>query len=172
MCRNLLVGFIGCILLFGCAKRQIIKHDQALTPPPPVAQDNTQEAEASARNGNWQSVAELSTIHFAFDSSELQPEALPILKQNAEYLKDRTEQILVEGNCDQRGTVEYNLALGQRRADAVKQYYISLGLHTKRIATISYGKEKPLDTGNTETAWAKNRRAETKINVSKLSEVK
>ena len=165
MCKKMLVGFVVCVLMAGCATKQMIKHEQAAAPKPQA----TQEQDASARDGNWQSVEELKTIHFQYDSAVLQPEVKEILEKNAEYLNGTSNHILVEGHCDQRGTVEYNLALGERRAAAVKQYYVYLGIPLKRIAVISYGKEKPVDSGNNETAWAKNRRAETKISVSKVS---
>jgi peptidoglycan-associated lipoprotein len=72
-------------------------------------------------------------------------------------------KVQVEGDCDERGTIEYNLALGERRANATKKYLVSLGVSADRISTISYGKERPLDPGHDEEAWAKNRRAHTII---------
>jgi peptidoglycan-associated lipoprotein len=108
----------------------------------------------------------LKTIYFEFDRSELSPDALNTLKENAAYLINNTDvKIVVEGHCDDRGTVEYNLALGQRRAVKVKEYYTQLGIASNRIATISYGEEKPVDTRSNESAWTKNRRAESKVMV-------
>ncbi len=101
----------------------------------------------------------LDRIHFDFDKFTLRPEAREILKRHAELLtKRKTTQITIEGHCDERGTAEYNLALGERRADAAKKYLIQLGVDEKQINTISYGFEKPLDPGHDEDAWAKNRR--------------
>lgn len=108
----------------------------------------------------------LKTIYFEFDRSELGQDALNTLKENAAYLINNPDvKIVVEGHCDDRGTVEYNLSLGQRRAVKVKEYYTQLGIVSNRIATISYGEEKPVDTRSNESAWSKNRRAETKAMV-------
>jgi peptidoglycan-associated lipoprotein len=92
------------------------------------------------------------------------PAPLALQNVNFDYAKGLREhpeaQILIEGHCDERGTVEYNLALGDRRAKAVKDYLVALGIDSSRLSTISYGKERPLDDGHNESAWAKNRRAE------------
>ena len=102
----------------------------------------------------------LRTIHFPFDSNSLDQEAKAELKGNAEILaKNAGIHIQVEGHCDARGGIQYNIALGERRAKAVKHFLEDLGLRAERIATISYGKERPLDMANTEEAYAKNRRA-------------
>jgi peptidoglycan-associated lipoprotein len=102
----------------------------------------------------------LKDIHFDFDEYAIRPGDTEILKENAALLKKYTNvKIQIEGHCDERGTIEYNLALGERRANNTKQYLLSLGISPDRISTISYGKEKPLDPGHNEEAWAKNRRA-------------
>jgi peptidoglycan-associated lipoprotein len=97
-------------------------------------------------------------IYFDFDKFDLKPEAQEILNQDGTFLKAHSNvTIQVAGNCDERGTVEYNLALGERRAKAAMDFLVTLGVEKERVATISYGKEKPLDPGQTEEAWAKNR---------------
>jgi len=102
----------------------------------------------------------LKDIHFGYDQYEIRREDEEILKENAAFLKKNpTMKIQIEGHCDERGTAEYNLALGERRANHTKKYLVSLGIRSDRISTISYGEEKPLDPGNNEEAWAKNRRA-------------
>jgi peptidoglycan-associated lipoprotein len=102
----------------------------------------------------------LKDVHFDFDKYDIRPEDAEVLKQNGALLKKHLNlKIQIEGHCDERGTVEYNLALGERRANSVKKYLISLGISGDRISTISYGKERPLDPGHDEAAWAKNRRA-------------
>ncbi len=102
----------------------------------------------------------LETIHFAFDSSALDKSNREILKKDSEWMKNHSSTtVQVEGHCDQRGSVEYNLALGERRAKAVKSYLVRLGVDAGHLTVISYGKEKPLDTADTEAAYAKNRRA-------------
>ena len=99
-------------------------------------------------------------IHFDFDRYDIRPEDTEILKQSAALLsKYRTVKVQIEGHCDERGTHEYNLALGERRANSAKKYLVSLGVSQDRISTISYGEEKPSDPGGNEGAWAKNRRA-------------
>jgi peptidoglycan-associated lipoprotein len=106
----------------------------------------------------------LKDIHFDFDKYDIRPGDAEILNENGALLmKYPTVKIQIEGHCDERGTVEYNLALGERRANSTKRYLISLGISSDRISTISYGKERPLDPGHNEEAWAKNRRAHTII---------
>jgi len=103
-------------------------------------------------------------IHFAFDSYELNPNARDLLKKKAKVLKRYPEQrMIIEGHCDERGTEEYNLALGERRARAAYEFLILLGVDAGRLRIISYGEEKPIDPGHNETAWSKNRRDEFKI---------
>jgi peptidoglycan-associated lipoprotein len=102
----------------------------------------------------------LKDIHFDFDKYDIRRGDEEILRENAALLKKSPKmKIQVEGHCDERGTVEYNLALGERRANNTKKYLISLGIASNRISTITYGKERPLDPGRNEEAWAKNRRA-------------
>ena len=102
----------------------------------------------------------LKDIHFDFDKYDIRREDEEILKENAALLKKNPKmKIQIEGHCDERGTVEYNLALGERRANNTKKYFVSLGISSSRISTISFGKERPLDPGHNEEAWAKNRRA-------------
>jgi peptidoglycan-associated lipoprotein len=101
----------------------------------------------------------LKDIHFDFDKYDVRPGDGDILKNTAALLmKYPSVKIQVEGHCDERGTSEYNLALGERRASSAKKYLVSLGIAEGRISTISYGKEKPVDAGHNEEAWAKNRR--------------
>jgi peptidoglycan-associated lipoprotein len=102
----------------------------------------------------------LHTVHFDYDQSTLSPEARKDLAGNAEWIKSHASStVQIEGHCDKRGSTEYNLALGERRAKAVKGYLSTLGVKSKRLTVISYGEEKPLDAGDTEEAYAKNRRA-------------
>lgn len=103
--------------------------------------------------------AGLSDIYFDFDKYNIRPEDGDILKKNFEWFNASPGRVRIEGNCDERGTVEYNLVLGQKRADSAKNYLVNLGVDAGRLDTISYGKEKPVDPGHNEEAWAKNRRA-------------
>lgn len=102
----------------------------------------------------------LRDIHFDYDDSSLRSDAEDVLNANAGVLLDNMwVNVMIEGHCDERGTVEYNLALGERRALSAKTYLVSYGIDESRISVISYGKERPVDPGHTEEAWAKNRRA-------------
>jgi peptidoglycan-associated lipoprotein len=105
----------------------------------------------------------LDTIYFEFDQATLSDLAKDTLVRNAEWLRANADaRVQVEGNADERGTPEYNLALGERRAEAVKSYLNSLGVDRGRLVTISYGEERPADSGHGEDAWAKNRRVDFK----------
>ena len=102
----------------------------------------------------------LKPLFYAFDAAEVDAEGQRILQANAEILRRYTTwQISIEGHCDERGTAEYNLALGERRAVAARNYLVSLGIPADRVKTVSYGKEFPFDPGHSEEAWSKNRRA-------------
>jgi len=116
--------------------------------------------DAAAKTATIQKELQIPDVHFDFDKYDLKPETQAILKAGAPaYLKYREYKLVVEGHCDERGTVEYNLALGDKRAAEAAKYLVDLGIEKERIKTISYGKEMPLDNGHDETAWAKNRRA-------------
>jgi peptidoglycan-associated lipoprotein len=103
---------------------------------------------------------ELQDIFFEFDSYSIRQEDGPILISLSEWLaKNKSVKLSIEGHCDERGTTDYNLALGQKRSEAAKAYLVKLGVDEKRIKVLSYGKEVPVDSGHSETAWKKNRRA-------------
>ena len=113
-----------------------------------------------AREAETKVVPQLDDIHFDFDKSDIRTDAREILQKNADWLQNNPDiKIQIEGHCDERGTAEYNLALGERRAMSTKKYLISLGISADRIYTISYGEELPIDPNHSEDSWAKNRRA-------------
>ena len=115
------------------------------------------DAEKLAQVGN--------TVYFGFDSSELAGEAQATLDRQAAFLNvNPTLVVVIEGHADERGTREYNLALGDRRAVAVRDYLLAKGLNAARVRTVSYGKERPAVSGSNEESWAKNRRASTVLN--------
>jgi peptidoglycan-associated lipoprotein len=102
-------------------------------------------------------------IYFAFDSFEIAPDEAGKLRQIASFMKSGRNNIILAGFTDERGTPEYNRGLGERRAQAARNYLISLGVPTARIQTVSFGQEMPVDPGHSESAWAKNRRVETGV---------
>jgi len=103
----------------------------------------------------------LQKIYFNFDSADLSAESRSALSKNAEMLaKEPSLKVSIEGNCDERGSDDYNMALGERRAQAARNYLVNLGVQPERLSVISYGEEKPVDQGHDEAAWAKNRRDE------------
>ena len=102
----------------------------------------------------------LKDVHFEFDKSDLSADAKSSLQANAAWLKDNASVVVtIEGHCDERGTREYNLALGQRRAQSAYDYMRGLGLEESRMSTVSYGEDQPLDPGHSDAAWSLNRRA-------------
>lgn len=135
----------------GCSKKQVKKDGEEETT---TGGDGTGKIEIGDSGG-------LKIVYFDFDTFNLAEEARTILKDNAEWLKShKSIKVQVEGHCDGRGTQEYNLALGQKRSESVRKYLVDLGVGAKRLSTISYGEEKPLNSEETEEAWAKNRRAQ------------
>jgi peptidoglycan-associated lipoprotein len=136
--------------------------EEAVVEEKPLVEEKAEVAELDEEAAWRERMAarvEAESIYFDFDRSFIKPEYRPILDTKAEFLNDNPEYSLrIEGNCDERGTNEYNLALGERRADSVKNYLISLGVSPDRIETISYGEERPLAVGHNENSWSQNRR--------------
>lgn len=134
----------------GCAEKQITKSEGTAS---------TQKEHATQEQAASQITADLKDINFDFDKYNIRPEDGQILSGHADFLlKNKNVKIVIEGNCDDRGTAEYNLALGDRRAKEAKKYLVKSGIDQKRIKTVSYGKKRPLDPAHNEEAWAKNRR--------------
>ncbi len=131
--------------------------------------NNDQQASAVSTSVSPGSVGDFrqnvgDRVFFATDSSTVSDEGRQTLNRQAEWLKKYGQyQITVEGHCDERGTREYNLALGERRANAARQYLVAQGIPASRIKTVSYGKERPDPVGSDEAAWARNRRAVTEL---------
>ena len=125
-------------------------------PAEPVAEDSIAAGSIDDINRN----SPLKPVFYGLDEAEVDAEGQKILQANADLLRRySTWQISIEGHCDERGTAEYNLALGERRAVAARNYLVSLGIPADRVKTVSYGKEFPFDPGHSEEAWSKNRRA-------------
>ena len=128
----------------------------------------TEVTEASLRtSGEFTAREDLKSVPFDYDSAKLSDEALAILKANAQIIKNEELVVLVTGHCDERGTVAYNLALGQKRAKEVRDYYINLGVDGTRVATISFGKEEQVCSESTDECWSRNRRAATRAHIKK-----
>ena len=158
----------------GCAKQEVVKKDEGIAPAVSVAkpalkteQPVKKEAVAvdSMKNKASQTPPpasmsdDLRKIYFNFDSYQLSDEARSALVKDAEAIKrENLAKVRIEGNCDERGSDEYNLALGEKRAKSALEYLVTMGIPAERLTVISYGKEKPADPGHTEAAWAKNRR--------------
>lgn len=163
----LLVVFLG-VTLAGCGCfRQAVKGEAPPPPPstvvaptpapPPPTPAPPPPAPAPAP------AAMLAPIYFDFDRYAVRPGDAEILKQNANWFKENAgKKVRIEGNCDERGTIEYNMVLGQKRADAAKAYMTNLGIDEKLLETISYGKERPVCTDKNEACWSKNRRTDFK----------
>ncbi len=176
--KMFLLSYIILLALFlmcGCLPKKAVKKTPADTgtKPPVVASEDKETdeepmdegaipPEGSSRGINFSEVINvtLDDVYFGYDQYTLSQTALNILAKNVETLKSNPQVVVqIEGHADERGTVEYNLALGQKRASVVRNYLIAAGINSSRIFTISYGKERPVDPGHNEEAWAKNRRA-------------
>lgn len=160
------VVFAGLTVAFvaSCAKAPVKTEDTgaqgagATAAPTATVADKAMDTDPQGSDSG--KIQGLNTIHFEYDKDRLTGEAKKQLAENASWIKSHTNfTIQVEGHTDARGSIEYNLALGERRAKSVKTYLQGLGIDAKRVTIISYGKEKPVDSGDNEAAWSKNRRA-------------
>lgn len=184
------VLFVVVYLTAGCAKQDVVKKDEGITPAPVAKQVDPPKSNQPLSNAtppkqpattsvpqvtpspataqqsqNVSSIEQLQSalekIYFDFDAASLSDSARNTLTKNASVLmKYPDTKIRIEGNCDERGSAEYNMALGERRAKSAQKYLITLGVKTDRLSILSYGKEKPAVQGSDEAAWAKNRRDE------------
>ena len=157
------------IALAGCAKKPPAKlppAPQQTTTAPETTTTTTTETKGPIPGSRADFLAQAGsdTVHFATDSSDLDGESTAILSKQVAWLqKFPNVRVTIEGHCDERGTREYNLALGDRRANSAKNFLISNGVAASRISVISYGKERPVATGSDEESWAQNRRAVTVV---------
>ena len=160
-----IIGLVGLTALAGCTHKQEAVNTQP--PPRPMAQATTPPpVTSSILPGSAQDfrVNVGDTVHFALNQYQIQDSDKALLQRQAAWLsKYPSVRVQIEGHCDERGTREYNLALGARRANAVKEYLVAQGVANGRVETISYGKERPLCTDSDEACWAQNRRGVTAI---------
>ena len=166
MKKALLLLLVAMLALsyFGCGKKPPAVEPEA--PPPPAPVDTTPVTPPTPPPPPKPQLQEsqLETVYFDFDKFNLRPDARASLDKNFQLLQEYPDAIVkIEGHCDERGTIEYNLSLGEKRARATMDYLAGLGIGAERLSVISFGKERPVDPGHNETAWAKNRRAEFKI---------
>ena len=148
------------VVLAGCGGKKTMDEPAPTEPAQPVEEVKETPVEQPTEPVQDMSPVALSDAFFAFDSYALSAEAKGTLEANAREMKRVTgAAITIEGHCDERGTKAYNLALGEKRANAARDYLVAMGVNASRIATVSYGKERPFDNGHAEAAWAKNRRA-------------
>ena len=159
--RLVVLATILCVVaIAGCGGKKAVEPTPTDTQAsaPPVEETNTPVETATSEPVEVSPIS-LSDVFFDFDQFNLTAEAKGTLEANAREMKRVSDaSVTIEGHCDERGTKAYNLALGDKRANAARDYLVSLGVTTSRITTISYGKERPFDDGHDESAWAKNRR--------------
>ena len=174
LCYVLLLAVVLSVGVVGCKKPQpevepVAPVEEAPTPPPAPPVEVKEEApkpvkieeikEPGIDELNAQGV--LSTVYFALDKSDLTDTSRAALRTNADWLNANPNYyVVIEGHCDERGSIEYNLALGERRANAARDFLATLGIDKSKLRIVSYGEEKPAVEGRNEAAWAKNRRAQ------------
>ena len=180
--KKLVILSLVCLLVFAFFLSCRKKVEEAPPPPPPQVKEQpmvekvekppvVKEPELSEEEifmakslEEINKEAPLEMIHFDYDKYFIRSDAKPVLEENATWLKKfSSARLLIEGHCDERGTEEYNLALGEKRAKSTLDYLISLGVSPDRMEIISYGKSQPLDPGHNEVAWQKNRRSQFTI---------
>jgi peptidoglycan-associated lipoprotein len=162
MIRKLAIGLIACAFVVGCKNKQS-QSDQSVESVPtstgaPAIDSSPLSFDPMGSDSG--KISGLVTVRFGYDKSSLDANSKKDIATNVQWMKaNQGVRVQIEGHCDSRGTIEYNVALGERRANAVKAYMVSMGIPADRLSTISYGKEKPLVPGDSEQAWSQNRRA-------------
>lgn len=142
------------LVLLGCAKKQTVKPAPETTQEPKAEQPKVPETKPEVK-------MEFRTVYFDFDSYQVRDVDRQLLLDAARVMRTNSRMVVrLEGHCDERGTIEYNLALGEKRANAVRDYLVASGVDVKQLKTVSYGKEKPAVRGSDEASWARNRRVE------------
>ncbi len=144
---------IGMLGLVGCASKQP-------APAPDTGSEWSEAPEAEKPAPVRATQVELKSVYFDFDRYDIRADARPVLRADAAAIADVSGTVTIEGHCDERGSAEYNLALGERRANAVKRYLVDLGVSSSKLRTVSFGEERPAVQGHDESAWRYNRRAD------------
>jgi peptidoglycan-associated lipoprotein len=159
--RLLIVFLVAAGLMVACGGGA--KTLQQTTPPPgKIVQEPAAPAVPEEPMQPAGSRVALAPVYFDYDKSDIRSDQRGALADNAKALEANADvaRVVIEGHCDERGTNEYNMALGQRRADSVKSYFVNYGIPRTKLSTVSFGEERPADPGHTDDAWARNRRAE------------
>jgi len=167
------------LIFAGCAQKAATKSEQPMEtaqkaaavetekkvePAAPAKEESKKVETVAVKEVEAKSASSFENIHFDFDKYNIRDDAKPALKSTADWLvKNKSSKMLIEGHCDERGTSEYNLALGERRAKSTRDYLVSSGVTKDRLDMVSYGKEKPLCSEHNEDCWQKNRRAQFTI---------
>lgn len=158
----LLLVVPGLLMAVGCQKKTVMEQTGQAPAPAPAPKEKPAVTPGPDKMAG---MVMQEDIYFAYDRSFLSPMAQENLRRKAEWLRaNPNATVTIEGHCDERGTNEYNLALGDRRAESAKSFLVDLGISAKRLATISYGEERPVDPRSMEEAWSKNRRAHFVVN--------
>lgn len=168
MKKNWIVAMLVPMLVAACHKKKILKPDELLQKVTPIVDKISEVVEEGRKafepnkDRKENALDFMKIVHFAYDSADLSDQARDQLASNVERLKENLDlNVLIEGHCDQRGTTAYNMALGERRAQAIESYYLRLGISQDRLHHVSYGEELPICEQETEECWAQNRRGET-----------
>ena len=165
MFQRILAIVAATFLLAACETASQVSGDSASTSASNTASSSSASSSAADKTPAEKLAQVGDTVNFGFDSAELTVSARSTLNRQAAFLSLNPDlMIVIEGHADERGTREYNLALGDRRATAVRDYLVAKGINSARVRTVSYGKERPAVAGSDEAAWAKNRRAATVLN--------
>ena len=155
----ILVTILAGVIISGCAKKAVTKSEGETVAKPAVEEKSPAQKEEPIPAAEEKKILELKNAFFDFDKSIIREDAKAPLQSNAEFLRaNKNTKIVIEGHCDERGTIEYNIALGQRRAESAKRYLINLGIDASRISTVSYGKERPFCKEHNEDCYQRNSR--------------
>ncbi|KPJ56739.1 MAG: hypothetical protein AMJ42_05020 [Deltaproteobacteria bacterium DG_8] len=168
VCLLCTILFTFSLLWFSSCARRVVREEEGIAEREEtkeikgegITEEELEEARKKVAELREKEGIKLSNIYFAFDDFSLSEQAKKTLVENAAWIMNNTKnKIIIEGHCDERGTEEYNIALGERRSNSSKRYLINLGVKSDQLSTISYGEERPADQGHNEESWAKNRRA-------------
>lgn len=167
MVRKILTIMIAALLVCGmiftvsCSKKQVKPDTGAMQDKPAASTaDDDEDTAVQMEMQRAREAFENEDVYFDFDKSDLTADARSVLERKAAWMRSNAdESVTIEGHCDERGTTDYNIALGEKRAKSAMEFLVDMGIETSRLDTVSYGEERPADQGHDEDAWAKNRRA-------------